>query len=384
MTRGQSLSRRARAGLAGLCALVFLAAAGAVALGSGAATQARFAAEASDTSGVTVRGQSSVIDAETLGVEEPDYGDWNWFDRQMNETSLTLTNSSSTTLTATIRVASVQLTGERAPDAEDVAQAWVMDGSGAKQQIADSVTTSAAVKQFPDSTLRWTLAPGAKENVRVGVDAKATYLLSQDLSEAKGAKFAFRFAVDWAVDGLSAEDSALLYPDGVLGAEPGDRSACPEGASAAQECRGVTATVKQPVLRTDATRYEMATCSAVYNADLSHTFSVKVNELPGYEGLAKTARRLDGDPADYSSYVAIPDVAADSTGDRVEVVKQPYELFVGYDKTIRFVIRGTGGAQGHPAGPDGERATQSPVYELSYYRPAFESIPMCTVSLASL
>ncbi|EKU46324.1 MULTISPECIES: hypothetical protein [Brevibacterium] len=384
MIRGGNPSRRARTGLAGLCALLFVAVAAAVALSASPATQARFTSEAADSSGLTVRAQPTVIRAKTLGVETPDYGDWNWFDRQMNETSLTLTNDSSTTLVATIRIASVQLTGENVSEATDTAQAWVRDAAGAKQQIAASVTSSTSTAQFPGATLQWKLAPGAREEVEVGVGAKPTYLLYQDLTEARGAKFSFRFAVEWAVDGLTEEESAQLYPDGVLGPAPGDRSACPAGATAKQECRGVTATVKQPVIKTEATPYEIITCTPVYNSDSSHTFSVRTVQRPEFSGLAKTARRLDGDPEDYASYVAIPEVGSGFTGDRVEVIRQPYDRTVGYDRTVRFVIRGTGGAAGHPAGPNGERETQSPVYEMNIYRPAFDSSPSCTVSLATL
>lgn len=370
-----------RLGLAGLCALVFVAVAAAVALNAGGTTQARFTAEGTDTSGVTVTARSPVIEAETIGVETPDYGDWNWFDRQTNTTSLTLENRSSMTLAATIRIASVQLVGENVAAASNRAKAWVMDSAGTKQPIAASVTSATTTTQFPGDTLRFALAPGAEENVPVGLDSRTTSLLSQRLTEAKGARFEFRFAVAWTIDGLSEEETAQLYPDGVLGPEPGDRAACPAGATAVQECRGVAATVKQPVVTTGATESDQVFCTAVFNADVSHTFVVRTFVTSEYAGLSKTARRLEGNPADYSSYVPIPEVGSGFTGATVEVAKQPYDLFVGYDKTVRFVIRGTGGAGEHAAGPDGERETQSPVYEINYYRAAFESDPTCTVSL---
>ena len=369
--------------LAAVCVLALVAAVVAVALVPSGATFARFFDEAGDSSGSTLSSQQ--IAATTAGVITPDYGDWNWFDRQTNETSLTVTNSSPTSMVATVAIGSVALTGANTGQASGKARAYVIDRNGAKQQIASSVTTTRSTTQFPEANLSWTLAPGASQKIVVGVESNSTQLLYQRLVGAAGAKFDFRFAVNWSVDGLSSAESAELYPHGALGPNPGDRAACPAGATAAQECRGVAATVKRPVVTVATGSNTTGACSVTDNFDLSHTFSVNTSTLAAYSGLAKTARELQGsNPGNYGSYAPIPDVGSGFTGTSVEVVRQPFELGEGYDLTFTFVIRGTGGAGSHVPGPNGERATQSPVYTLSMKREPLSLFPTCSVSLASL
>ena len=70
--------------LAAVCVLALVAAVVAVALVPSGATFARFFDEAGDSSGSTLSSQQ--IAATTAGIITPDYGDWNWFDRQTNET----------------------------------------------------------------------------------------------------------------------------------------------------------------------------------------------------------------------------------------------------------------------------------------------------------
>ncbi|WP_453984567.1 hypothetical protein [Brevibacterium casei] len=369
-------------GLAGACVLALIAAIVAMAIVPTGSTLARFYSEAGDDTETTLTAQG--IEAGTDGVVTPDYGSWNWFDRQMNETSLTLKNTSPTTMVASIRIASVELAGTNISEAWGKAAAFIVDDGGVKREISNYVTADTSTKQFSETELRWTLAPGAEQSVPVLVEGRNSRLLYQDLARAFGVRFDFRFAVDWSIEGLPDTESAQLYPYGALGPEPGDRPACPPGASAAQECVGVSASVKKPAITVDTGQDGSGACYGVFNVDNSHTFVVNTSELPEFAGMAKTARRLAGDPAAFDSYVAIPEVGSDFTGNDVEVSKQSLNYLFGYDVTVRFVIRGTGGAGGHDPGPNGDRPTQSPIYDLQMTQEAFSTDVSCTVSRVTL
>ncbi len=143
--------------LAGACVLALVAAIVAMAIMPTGSTLARFYSEASDDTEMTLQAQG--IEAGTAGVVTPDYGSWNWFDRQMNETSLTLKNTSPTTMVASIRIASVELAGTNISEAWGKAAAFIVDDGGVKREISNYVTADTSTKQFSETELRWTWLP---------------------------------------------------------------------------------------------------------------------------------------------------------------------------------------------------------------------------------
>lgn len=333
-----------------------------VALRPGASTLARYFSESSDSSAVDAASQQ--IDAFADPVAGPDYGDWNWFDRQTNETSLDLTNESPTTMVATIRIASVVLSGPNAEAASGKAKAWVLDRDGGQQQISAAVTTTPSTAQFDTSDLRWTLEPGQSTKVIIGTESNSSTLLSQSLVGAEGARFDFRFAVDWGVDGLTAAEESQLYQHGALGSEPGDRSTCPTGASSTQECRGVTATVKKPVITVSSgevsCRHSLVNIPPLY---VRQTIEIKPT-VTGFQGVQKYGMQRTGDAGDYLTGYTSMSGGTSGTGDWITLKDERHLLSVGYTKSAEFVIRGKGGSPGHTAGPNGDRDTQSPLYRV--------------------
>lgn len=298
-----------------------------------------------------------------------DYGDWNWFDRQTNETYLELTNNSPTTLVADIRIAEVQLVGTSAQvtAAQNRSKAWIMSSAGTQQAIAANVSGSTTRAAFTPGTLRWTLAPGQSTKVTVGAESNDSVLLSQTLVGLEGLRYEFKFAVDWNIQGLTAAETTALYPAGVLGPQPGDRSRCPVGATDAQGCRGLTATVKKPVITVGE---GSANCQFTIRQVSTGRYSLTVLVRPtlaGPAGMQRAAYRREATApgGTYESYTVPIGADTFSSNEWVKVLEIPGINANNYVLPEIFVIRGRGGTPSPVAGPNGARDAQSPQYRLT-------------------
>lgn len=372
-------SRVTMSAFAGICVLALVIVLGAVLVVPSGTSLARYFQEAGDGNSATVKSQGVKAATNQAYI---DYGDWNWFDRQTNESSLQLKNDSPTALVATIKIADVGLAGPNAANASGKAKAWILDNVGAKQSISDNVTQTTAVKNFTANTLSWTVQPGQSTNVVIGTESKTSDLLSQTLVGVQGARFEFRFAVDWTIAGMSVAETSQLYPSGVLGPKPGDRANCPAGTTDPQQCQNLVATVKQPVLtvaegdvscRHDGARVLVAAYQKIY---VSPT-------VKGFSGVQLQALQLTGNAGDYANgYTPMRGGGGWTNG--TEATLKDWSALITFDQfdtSVRFVVRARGGSPGHVNAPDGvDRPTQSPVYEMRLADGGLFGRDTCSVS----
>lgn len=361
MTRARSTT------VAVVAALVVLL--GVLVLPGTPATLARFtdqAASADQPTQLTPRGITA-----SASAQYTDYGDWNWFDRQTNETTLELKNSSPFPLTAHIARMDVALTGGDASKraiAADRAKAWLLDADGTKRAIADSVGTTTTGATYPAGTAEWTIPAGSSVKVIVGAESRDAVQLFQSFVGAEGVRFHYQAAIDWTIPGMSAAETTILYPQGVLGPKPGDRSGCPTGATDTQSCQQLDATIEKPVVTLD-TSY----CSYVKDGLVlpSHSITLRPSTT-GAKPADLTWAAYQLDPAklsaygDYTAYRQMDGAGPFTTAATTVLTKQTESVLLGGYITgpIYVVIRAKSPSL-QKTGPNGLRETQSPVYKVT-------------------
>lgn len=361
MTRARSTA------VAAVAALVVLL--GVLVLSGGSSTLARFtdqAASATQPAQLTPQGVSA-----SAAAQYTDYGDWNWFDRQTNETTLELKNTSPFPLTAHIARMDVSLTGGDATKqavAANRAKAWLLDAGGTKRAVSDSVGATTTGATFAAGTVEWTIPAGKSVKVTVGAESRDAVQLFQSLVGAEGVSLHYRAAIDWSIPGMSAAETKSLYPQGVLGPKPGDRSGCPTGATDTQSCQQLDATIKKPVVTLD-TSY----CSYVRDGILlpSHSITLRPSSnVAKPSDLTWAAYQLD--PAklnaygDYTAYKQMEGAGPFTSADSTLLTKQTESAILGgYISDPMYVVIRAKSASLQKTGPNGLRDTQSPVYKVT-------------------